>query len=108
MQKLMNTDRCIHVQLQLQATFHTFNSVLRGELFAVLLEMQDNLCSLLNAAGFSDFIQSRAEGDNEEDIFVASRGGIYLLMDKKLIFVFVSHPSEDHLYPGVSGSAERV
>lgn len=79
----MNTDRCIHVQLQLQATFHTFNSVLRGELFAVLLEMQDNLCSLLNATGFSDFIQSRAEGDNEEDIFIASRGEIYLLMDKK-------------------------
>lgn len=70
--------------------------------------MQHNLCSLLNAAGFSDFIQSGAEGGNEEDIFVASRGEVDLLMDLKLIFVFGSHPSEDHLYPGASGTAERV
>lgn len=91
------------MQLYPQVTFRTFNSVLRGELFAVLLEMQHNLCSLLNTAGFSNFIQPRAEGDNEKDIFVASRGNVYLL-----VFVFGSHPSEDHLYPGASGSAERV
>lgn len=47
---------------------HTFNSVLRGELFTVLLQMQHDLSSLLNAAGFSDFIQPRAEGDKDEEI----------------------------------------
>lgn len=70
--------------------------------------MQHNLCSLLNTAGFSNFIQSRAEGGNEEQIFVASRGKVYRLMDLKHIFVLGSHPSEDHLYPGASGTAERV
>lgn len=50
--------------------FHTFHSVLRGELFTVLLEMQHDLGSLLNAAGFSDFIQPRAEGDKDEDILM--------------------------------------
>lgn len=58
--------RCVRLQLR---RFLTFNSVLGGELFAVLLEMQHDLGSLLNATGFSDFIQSRAEGDNEEDNF---------------------------------------
>lgn len=43
-----------------------------------------------------------------KEVFVTSRAEVYLLMDLNLIFVFDTHPSEDHLYPGASGSAERV
>lgn len=43
----------------------TFNSVLRGKLLTVVFEVQHNFSSLLNAAGFSDLKQSRAERGSE-------------------------------------------
>lgn len=61
--------RCVAPPLR-RPQSHTFNSVLRGELFTVLLEMQHDLSSLLDATGFSDFIQPRAEGDKDGDLLM--------------------------------------
>lgn len=44
----------------------TFNSVLRGKLLAVVLEVQHDLSSLLNAACFSNLKHSRAAEDSDE------------------------------------------
>lgn len=65
--------RCMHVcstlQLQLRPLkrLRTFNSVLRGKLLAVVLEVQHDLSSLLNAACFSDLKYSRAGEDSDEN-----------------------------------------
>lgn len=60
---------CLTPQLQLRPLkrLQTFNSVLRGKLLAVVLEVQHDLSSLLNAAGFSDLKHSRAGEDSDEE-----------------------------------------
>lgn len=42
----------------------TFNSVLRGKLLAVVFQVEHDFCSLLNAGGFSNLKNPRAEGDH--------------------------------------------
>lgn len=63
--------RCMHAYLTLQlqlrklTRLQTFNSVLGGKLLAVVLEVQHDLGSLLNATCFSYFKHSRAGEDSD-------------------------------------------
>lgn len=108
--------RCIFLfwlRVQSLEQLRTFNSVLGGKLLAVVFEVQHDLGSLLNTAGLCDLKYSGAEVSKDREsqrIMCFSTGAVsnqkaFCLWSHPHPVLFLSYPSDDHLYPGAPGSA---